>query len=125
MIIGVGIDLCEIRRMEKLLEDGRFLERFFAPEEQLYIKDRGRMAASSMAAIFAAKEALVKALGTGFTDTSLSDIRVLHEKSGAPYFDLTGGIAGHVAQKNITALHLSLTHEAGMAAAVVIAEREI
>ena len=125
MVIGVGIDLCEISRMEKLLEEGRFLERFFSAEEQTYIRDRGRMAASSMAGIFAAKEALVKALGTGFTDTSLSDIRVLHEKSGAPYFALTGSIAGHMSQKNITSLHLSITHEAGIAAAVVIAERNI
>ena len=125
MIIGVGIDLCEIGRMEALLYEERFLAHYFAQEEQEYIHDRGRMASASMAGIFAAKEALVKALGTGFTDTQLSDIRVKHDACGAPYFDLTGGIAVHVSQRGITSLYLSITHEGNMAAAVVIAERNI
>ena len=125
MVIGVGIDLCGVHRMEEMLEDGRFAERYYSEEERCYIKGRGRMAASSMAGMFAAKEALVKALGTGFTDTRLSDIRVLHDPSGAPYFSLTGSIAEHVSQKNITDLRLSVTHEGDMAAAVVIAERNL
>ena len=124
MIVGVGLDVCDIARMEALLKDGRFLGRFFAPEEQEYIENKGRGAAASMAGIFAAKEALVKALGTGFTLGEIADICVLHDKCGAPYYELRGACAVHAAQRNITALHLSISHEGGVAAAVAIAERE-
>ena len=124
MIVGVGLDVCDIARMEKILVDGRFLGRFFSLEEQEYIENKGRGAAATMAGIFAAKEALVKALGTGFTSSSLSDIAVLHDKFGAPYYDLRGEFALHAAQRNITALHLSITHDGGIAAAVAIAERD-
>ena len=124
MIVGVGIDVCDIARMEELLVDGRFLGRFFAQEEQEYIEYKGKNAAATMAGIFAAKEALVKALGTGFTTANLSDICVLHDKFGAPYFDLRGDFALHVAQRSIDNLHLSITHDGGIAAAVAIAERD-
>lgn len=124
MIVGVGIDVCDISRMEKLLIDGRFLGRYFSLEEQEYIENKGKAAAASMAGIYVAKEALVKALGTGFTTTQLADICVLHDKFGAPYYDLRGAYALHAAQRNITGLHLSITHDGGIAAAVAIAERE-
>ena len=124
MIVGIGIDVCEIKRMEKLLVDGRFLGRFFSLEEQEYIENKGRGAAATMAGIFAAKEALVKALGEGFTNTKLEEICVLHDQYGAPYYDLRGDFAVHAAQRNIDCLHLSITHDGGVAAAVAIAERE-
>lgn len=125
MIVGVGIDVCDIARMEEQLVDGRFLARYFSPEEQEYIENKGRGTAASMAGIFAAKEALVKALGTGFVSAQLSEICVLHDKCGAPYYELRGGYAAHAAQRSITALHLSITHDGGIAAAVAIAERDI
>lgn len=124
MIVGIGIDLCEISRMEKLLQDGRFLGRYFAPEEQEYIETRGKCAAASMAGIFAAKEALSKALGVGISAGDIAGICVLHDKFGAPYYDLRGDFAHLAGQRNIHTLHLSITHENGMAAAVAIAERE-
>ena len=62
MIIGIGFDLCEISRIDQQLKNERFLQRFFAPEEQGYINSRGPGRAASAAACFAAKEALVKAL---------------------------------------------------------------
>ncbi len=125
MIVGVGLDVCDIARMEKLLVDGRFLGRFFAPEEQEYIENKGKAAAQTMAGIFAAKEALMKALGTGMTGGQLSDICILHDKLGAPYYDLRGGYAMHAAQRHITNLHLSISHDGGVAAAVAIAERNV
>lgn len=124
MIVGVGMDLCEIARMEKLLVDGRFLGRYFSLEEQEYIENKGKCAADTMAGIYAAKEALVKALGTGITDADLQDICVLHDSLGAPYFDLRGEYALHAAQRNIHNLHLSISHDGGVAAAIVIAERD-
>lgn len=125
MIIGIGTDLCEIDRMKKLMQDERFLERYFAEEERVYIRDRGRVAPDSMAGIFAAKEALVKALGTGFLNTELKEICVLHDHLGKPYLDLRGNMAMHAAQMNITDTHLSITHEGNMAMAFVVAERNV
>lgn len=123
MIIGIGMDLCEISRMEKLLSDGRFLARFFSAEEQAYIQSKGKSAAQSMAGIFAAKEALAKALGTGIVSGELADICVLHDEHGAPYYDLRGSYAEKAKERRIHALFLSITHESGMAAAMCVAER--
>lgn len=123
MIVGVGLDVCQVARMEEQLKKESFLKRYFCAEEQEYIRSRGQAAANTMAGIFAAKEALVKCLGTGFTDTRLCDIAVLHDKLGAPYYDLRGSYAGHAAQRSITSLYLSITHDGGIAAAVCIAER--
>ena len=124
MITGVGIDLCEIARMEKLLEEEKFLRRFFSAEEQAYILKKGKSAASSMAGLFAAKEALTKALGTGIVSGALSDICILHDENGAPYYDLRGTYAGLAREKGIQSLFLSISHEAGIAAAVCVAERK-
>ena len=123
MIAGVGIDLCEIARMEKLWTDGRFLARFFSLEEREYIQGKGKSAAQTMAGIFAAKEALTKALGTGIVSGSLPDICVLHDEQGAPYYDLRGAYAQIAKGRGISCFFLSITHEAGMAAAVCVAER--
>ena len=123
MITGVGLDLCEISRMDKLLQDGRFLARFFSAEEQEYIRGKGKTAAQSMAGIYAAKEALTKALGVGLSGGEMADIAVLHDHSGAPYYDLRGNWARLAAEKGVTSLHLSISHESGLAAAVCVAER--
>ena len=124
MIAGVGLDLCEISRMEKLLSDGRFLARFFSAEEQAYIQGKGNAAAASMAGIFAAKEALTKALGCGLSGGEMADIAVLHDANGAPYYDLRGNWAHLAAEKRILRIHLSISHEGGLAAALCVAERD-
>lgn len=124
MIAGVGIDLCEIHRMGELLENGRFLARFFSMEEQTYIQSKGKAAAQSMAGIFAAKEALTKALGIGLSGGELRDICILHDANGAPYYDLRGDWATLAQERKITSFFLSVTHENGMAAAVCVAERK-
>ena len=95
MIAGIGIDLCEIARMEKLLSDGRFLARFFSAEEQAYIQGKGKNAAQTMAGIFAAKEALSKALGTGI-DFDLREAEIRHTEEGQPYYAPTGRLAERI-----------------------------
>ena len=125
MIVGVGVDVCEIVRMEKMLVDGKFLGRFFSPEEQEYIENKGKSAAQTMAGIFAAKEALTKALGTGLSGGSIQDICVLHDKCGAPYYELRGAFAQHASQRHVTNLHLSISHDGGVAVAFAIAERNV
>ena len=71
MCKGLGLDVCEIARMEKLLEDDRFLARFFTPAEAEYIRSRGVGAARTMAGLFAAREAL-DFICTNLSSTSLS-----------------------------------------------------
>ncbi len=122
MIAGVGIDLCEISRMEKLIQDERFLVRFFNTEEQAYIREKGKSGAQSMAGIFAAKEALAKALGVGIA-ADIREICVKHDANGAPYYSLSGEYARFAEVRRISGFFLSITHEAGMAAAVCVAER--
>ena len=122
MIAGVGIDLCEISRMEKLIQDERFLIRFLSSEERTYIQAKGKAAAQSMAGVFAAKEALTKALGVGIA-ADIREISVLHDANGAPYYSLSGDYARMAEERGISAFFLSITHEGDMAAAVCVAER--
>ena len=122
MIAGVGIDLCEISRMDKMIQNEHFLARFFSEEEQAYIQKKGKSGAQSMAAIFAAKEALTKALGVGIA-ADIRDISVAHDANGAPYYSLSGDYARMADERGIATFFLSITHEGNMAAAVCVAEK--
>ena len=113
---GVGIDLCDISRMEKNWQDDRFLNRFFTPAEAAYIRGRGLSASQSMAGIFAAKEAFLKAVGMGLA-LPLQDIEVLHTELGQPYYHLMGQAEEAADGGEVL---LSITHESLMAAAVCI-----
>ena len=115
MIVGIGVDLVDVPRFEQqLARTPRLLERLFAPAERL-LKPR------SLAARYAAKEALIKALG-GSDGVYWTDIEVTPEPSGRPTFTLTGETAATVSARGITALHLSMSHDAALATAYVIAE---
>ena len=116
MCKGIGIDLCEIARMQALLDEGRSLRRMFTEAEQAYIAGKGASAAQTMAGMFAAKEAVLKALGTGMT-IPMTDIVISHTELGQPIVTLTG----KAAQSGGTVL-VSITHEAGMAAAFAVWE---
>ena len=120
MIRGLGLDLCEISRMEKLLGDERFLKRYFNEEEISYIRSKGRNAAQTFAGIYAAKEALAKALGTGIT-FELKDICIRHDEAGTPVYALTGK-AEELGRGD--RFLLSITHEGGTAAAICIREEK-
>ena len=89
MIRGLGLDLCEISRMEKLAGDERFLNRYFNEGEIIYIRTKGKSAAQTMAGIYAAKEAFSKALGTGIT-FDLKEISIFHDEAGMPAYSLSG-----------------------------------
>jgi holo-[acyl-carrier protein] synthase len=115
MIVGIGVDLVDIARFERsLARTPRLAERLFTPAEQT-------RAPRSLAARYAAKEALIKALG-GSDGVHWTEIEVTPEESGRPWFTLTGSTAGVVAARGITSLHLSMSHDAGLATAYVIAE---
>ena len=105
--IRTGLDLCRISRMEKLTEKEHFCARVFTPDELAYAASRGVMRAASLAGIWAAKEALFKALGTGI-NAEMTEIEVVHDAAGAPVYRLWG----KTAEKCRGALlSLSITHE--------------
>lgn len=126
MIIGIGIDLCDVRRIEKTLKrfGRRFVERLYVETEQAKAERRPRPAAS-YAQGFAAKEACAKALGTGFREGVFwRDMVVANHPSGKPYMILSGG-----ARKRLESLvppgmeaciDVSQTNEYPMAQAVVV-----
>ncbi len=118
MVRGLGLDLCEISRMEKMLADERFLNRYFTEEEAGYIRSRGRSAAQTMAGIFAAKEALAKALGTGIT-FSLKEVGVCHDEAGQPGYSLSGTAAELAGGDRFL---LSISHDGGIAVAICVRE---
>lgn len=122
MILGLGIDIVEVSRLEKWLNDKKLLERFFNKEELEYVLSKRDGAAPSLAVRFAAKEAFGKALGTGLAGIELKDIAVVNDKIGRPFLKLFGTALQALKEKGGADIHLSLTHEKTTAAAVVIIE---
>jgi len=120
MICGVGLDVCEIRRMEKRAEDERFLSRFFTEQERAYIAGRGAGAAQTLAGLFAAKEAFAKALGTGIA-FDLREAEIVHDALGRPGYQLRGRAAELTGEDRF---FLSVSHDGGVAAAVCVRETE-
>ena len=115
MIMGVGVDIVDIARFEKAAERTPSLtERLFTEGE------RGRPA-QSLAGYFAAKEALIKALA-GSGGMNWHEVVIAHNEDGAPHFELTGKALSRQQTKGVSALHLSISHDGGLAIAVVIAE---
>ncbi len=114
MCKGLGIDLCTISRMQTLLDEGRSLRRMFTPEEEAYIRSKNRTAAQTAAGIFAAKEAVLKAFGTGMT-IPMTDIVIDHSDLGQPIARLTGKAAGMGGT-----VMVSITHEGDMAAGMAV-----
>jgi len=126
MIIGIGNDIIDIRRIENTLErfGDRFVQRCFTDIEQKK-SDRRRLRAASYAKRFAAKEACSKALGTGFRrGTFWRDMGVVNLPSGKPTMALTGGAARHlerlIPDGFVPKIDLTITDDIPMAQAIVI-----
>ena len=123
-MIGLGLDLCEIARIETAIQknDG-FLRRFYTAEERAYLDLRGANRAQSAAAMFAAKEAFLKALGVGLSGgVAMADVGVAHDELGRPGYALGEKAQAALAARGGNAAHLSLSHDAGVAAAVCVLE---
>lgn len=121
MIIGVGIDVAAIDRFEaSLLRTPSLAQRLFT-ERELLLPGGERRGPASLAARFAAKEALAKALGAP-GGLSWTDAEVCTESSGRPVLEVRGTVAARAAALGVRSWHLSLSHDAGVASAVVIAE---
>ena len=124
MIVAIGIDIIEVARIrEVLLRTPRFRERVFTPAERAYCDSRA-VAAQHYAARFAAKEAALKALQTGWRGgIGWQDVEVASRESGAPYLILHGPVLELLNSSGATAAHLSLSHTTEHAIAQVVLER--
>ena len=124
MIIGTGIDMVDIRRIEKLLaaNEERFLARTYTEAEVTYAQSKPAQKAGIYAKRFAAKEAFAKAMGTGIGEhVAFTDIEVINDGKGKPTLMLHGAAAEWLAGKQAV-VHLSLSDEAPYAIAQVIIE---
>lgn len=116
-----GIDIVQISRIEEMAarHEGS-LQRFFTSGELLYCQKRGYARASSLAGIFAAKEAFFKALGTGFRAGKWTDVEIGHTEYGAPYYLFHGYYRDAAAQVSAAMPALSISHDGDYAIAQVV-----
>src|SRR5580704_11945165 len=114
-IVGTGVDIIEVERVERALNRAhtgmRFRARVFTAAEVAYCESRGRPRYQSYAARFAAKEAAMKAMGTGWNrNVGWLEIEVVRERGHAPTIMLHGKAADFARRRNIARFHLSLSH---------------
>ncbi len=122
VVIGVGIDSIEIARVAQAIRKSpRLRERLFTEAELAQLPGGGR-AWSRLAALFAAKEAVFKALGTGLVGHSWQQVEVLHGPGGEPGVNLVAEAAATAARRGIRRLHISLSHDRERATAICIGE---
>jgi holo-[acyl-carrier protein] synthase len=122
MIVGLGIDVCSIDRMRRALErhGDRFFSRICSPAERADLS--GREQATALAGRFAVKEAFAKALD-GARGVGWHEVEVRRAPSGRPVLELSGSAIAMVERFGADSWHVSITHDAGVAVAVVILER--
>jgi len=125
MIIGIGCDIIKVERIQNAItKNSRFCEKLFTPAEIEYCSRKAN-SAQSFAARFAAKEAVMKALGTGWDGkVNWLDIEVINSASGAPSIKLTGGAKEMADELKVKNICLSLAHEKDFALAYIILEGE-
>jgi holo-[acyl-carrier protein] synthase len=122
-IVGLGVDLCEIARMERALARHPTMRaRVFTPEEIAYCDAKARPA-ESYAGRFAAREATIKALG-GYRGKRWQDISVARHPSGAPSIWLEGGAEARAASLGVSRVLITFTHEKTNAVAFAVAVRD-
>lgn len=115
MILGVGIDVVDVGRFEEALERTPTLR------ERLFTEQERERPLTSLAARFAAKEALAKALGAP-TGMAWHDAEIRNEHSGNPQFELRGSVLTKANDMGVVHVHVSLSHDAGIASAMVVLE---
>ena len=124
MIIGIGIDVVHVHRMDRWRQNPNLLDRYFHPDELAEAMAKGNGASLSLAARFAAKEAFGKALGTGLMGIILKDIVVKNRHNGQPKMHISGTALDALNESGASNVHLSLTHERDNAIAMVVLEYE-
>ncbi|MBC7766346.1 MAG: holo-ACP synthase [Hyphomonadaceae bacterium] len=106
MVVGTGIDIVEIERVrDAIFKNERFIFRYFTEAERTYWQSRSSKA-ESLAGIFAAKEAVIKAIGSGY----MQDIEINHDASGKPFVQLSGQTAIKIAAIKEAVMHITISH---------------
>lgn len=125
MIFGTGTDIIEVRRIESSISRSEaFVNKIFTEVEQAYCKAQKAGIFQSYAARYAAKEAVFKALGTGYRyGMAFREIEVINDKLGKPEVTVHGKVKAFVNEQKITCIHLSLSHVKEMALAFVVLEK--
>lgn len=124
MILSIGIDIVEVGRIRQTIErTPRFVERVYTAEERAYCEGKGVAAPQSYAGRFAAKEAFLKALKTGWRGKiTWHDIEVINDESGVPELKVTGEAKKLLHERGAASVHLSISHTTEHAVAQVILE---
>jgi holo-[acyl-carrier protein] synthase len=121
VIAGIGVDIVQVARLEAALDrTPELAARLFTAAERNAVRDR-RTRSASLAACFAAKEALAKVLGAP-AGLRWTDAEVVHNDTGRPFLSLQGTVAAAAEQRGIRRWHLSLSHDGGLCVAMVVAE---
>lgn len=124
MILGIGSDLIEVERIgQAIVKNKRFLTRNFTKSEIDLFESR-QMSSYPMATNFALKEAVSKALGTGFRGFNLVDIEILRDSNGKPFVNLYGGAAKRFKQLNGQIIHVTSSHDKRQVMAYCVIEGE-
>lgn len=124
MIAGIGTDIIEVERITASIEkQSGFRELVFSPGEIAYCESKTHKY-EHYAARLAVKEALAKALGTGWLQgTNINEAEVLNDEKGKPYLNFIGETANIIAAMHFTAFHVSISHTKNIATAVVVIEK--
>lgn len=125
MIVSIGIDIIEVYRIRETIErTPRFAERVFTKTERQYCESKGAAAAQSFAGRFAAKEAFLKALKTGWRGKiTWHDIEIINDEQGVPSFNISGEAEILLSKLEAKNVHLSISHTSEHAIAQVIFEK--
>jgi holo-[acyl-carrier protein] synthase len=121
LVVGVGVDLCEIPRVGRALErhGARFVEKLFRPGE-VRRSPESPAYAEHVAGLFAAKEAAMKALGTGMRGVFFREVAIVRSPGGPPRLALFGRALACGGRLGVTGAHVTITHTRDLAAAVVV-----
>lgn len=119
LIKGVGCDIVSVSRITELIADQRFLNKVYTAYEQNYISKKGTQSA---AGLWVAKEAVSKALGTGFVGFNIKDIEVRYNEEGAPQIALYNGATMRSELIGVEKVHISISHDKEQALAFAVIE---
>jgi holo-[acyl-carrier protein] synthase len=121
LVVGLGVDLCEIPRVARALErhGARFVERLFQPGEIRRPKESPAYA-EHVAGLFAAKEAAMKALGTGMGGVAFRELAIVRAPGGPPRLALFGRARVQGTRLGVSGAHVTITHTRDLAAAIVV-----
>ena len=122
MIIGIGVDIIELDRVRKAVEREAFIQKVYTAAEIDYCQSRGRSSVQSFAGRFAAKEAILKAFGTGLRNGSMQDIEIVNDELGCPKVHLSGWFEGFAREKSVKKIWVSISNSKDSAVAQCVIE---